>query len=178
MIDKFLKAALEALTRIAVALEAIVESQGIVAGTTPPPPETSQSQLALDAPDDDDDDLDDLDDPDDDDDLGDDDDLDDDEPAPHRISVPKTKKKKKASAKKAKKKAKKKRVGKPTKEAESQFTADEVRERLKDVQINTGSAAKAKAILKKNGASTFGQLGVGRYDQVVAECDEINDEYE
>ncbi len=118
--------------------------------------------------------------PDDDDGLDDPDDMDDesldDEPAP---PAAKKKKKKAAAAKKAaKKKTKKKRVGKPAAEEESEFTADEVRARLKDVQINTGSAAKAKAILKKNGASTFGQLQVGRYDQVVTECDAINDEYE
>ncbi len=182
MIDKFLKAALEALNRIAVSLEAIVKSQGIVAGTTLPPTANSpQVELALVSSDgletlddlnDPDDDLDELDDPDDDDGLGDDDDdLDEDPPASK-------KKKKKASAKRAAKKAKKKKViGKKT-TPESEFTADEVRARLKDVQINTGSAAKAKSILKKNGASTFGGLSVGRYDQVVLECDAINDEYE
>lgn len=171
MIDKFLKAALDALTRIAVSLEAIVKSQGIVAGTEPPLGK-AQVELALDPdPDPDpDEDLGELDDPDDDDDLGDDDDLNED--------PPERKKKKKASVKKgAKKKAKKKRVGKAN-DPVSEFTADEVRARLKDVQVNTGSAAEAKAILKKNGASTFGQLNVGRYDQVVQECDAINDEYE
>ena len=170
-LDKYLSAVLDAQLRIAAALEAIVESQGIVAGTTSPPDENPDDDLG------DDDDLDDGlgDDDDPDDGLGDDDDDPDAEPAPRS----KKKSKKKASKKKAsKKKAKKKCVGRQASEAGSEYTADEVREKLKDVQITTGSAAQPKSILKKNGASTFGQLQVGRYDNVVEACNKILDQYE
>ncbi len=167
--DKFLSTFLDTLIRIAVAIEAIVESQGIVAGTRAPAPHEDQGELALDDDDLGDDDLgdDDLGD----DDLG-DDDLDDDPP------VTKKKSKKKSVGKKKKKGAKKKSVGKKTAEATSDFTSDEVRGFLKEVQICTGSAAEAKSILKKNGASTFGQLQIGRYNETVAACKLITDEYE
>ena len=154
------------LERIALALEAIVKSQGIVAETVAPKPAVQQD-LPLDPSDDDnldeieeEEDLDELEDDNLDDDL--DDDLDDGPPAPR---------KKKSSKKKAKKKTlKKTRIG--TEDvATSEYTADEVRAKLKDLQLATGSAARAKSIMKKHGASTFGQLKVGRYDAVVRDVD-------
>ena len=159
----------EVLLRIAVALEAIVESQGIVAGTVRHgtyEPQEPQEELDLDV-DDDDDDLDDMNDDDLDDDL-DDDDLDD-EPAP----VAKKKKKKKTAKRKAKKKTQKKtQIGKDD-NPKSKYSADEVREKMKDLQLATGSAAQVKSILKRHGASTFGQLDVSKYDKVVADVEKL-----
>ncbi len=160
----------ESLERIATALEAIVESQGIVAGTKPPAPhDNGQEELDLDPEpeeelEEEEEDLSDMEEEELDDGLDDGDELEDEPPLPRR----KTKKK---SKKKAKKKVQKKtRVGKTTAEA-SEYTADEVRAKLKDLQLATGSAARAKSILKKHGASTFGQLSVGRYDAVVRDVD-------
>ena len=171
-IDRAVSNMLESLNRIAEALEAIVESQGIVTGTLPPAetqPETKQPDLPLDN-EDEDDDLSDMDDDETDDDLGDDDDEDlEDEDEPSR-------KKKKPPAKKKKKSAKKKKIGREP-EVTSEYSAEDVREALKNVQIATGSAAQPKSILKKNGASTFGQLQVGRYDQVIAACEKLLEEY-
>jgi len=168
----------ESLERIAIALEAIVESQGIVAGTIPPAPhDDAQEELDLD-PEEEEEELDELEEEEED--LSEmeeeelDDDLDDDgleDEAPPARPIRGRKKKKKVAKKKAKKKVQKKtRVGKPTVE-ESEYTADEVRAKLKDLQLATGSAARAKSILKKHGASTFGQLSVGRYDAVVRDVD-------
>jgi len=159
-IDKLIATFLTTQERIAAAIEALVASQGIVMGTAVPLNDDDQQELALGDDKLGDDDLgdDDLGD----DDLG-DDDLGDDEPEPPK--------------KKAKKKAKKKSVGKKA-VVTSDFTDDEVRGFLKDVQLATGSAAQSKSILKANSASTFGQLQIGRYNETVAACKKILDEYE
>ena len=178
-IESMLKSNNELLERIAVSLEAIVESQGIVAAQLKSVIRKPQQELPLD--DDleeefeeeelEDDDLSEMEDEDLDDDLG-DDELEEEEetPPPARKKRGKKKAKKKAVAKK--KTTKKTRVGKRDTKG-SRYTADEVRGKLKDLQIATGSAAQAKSILKKNGASTFGQLQVGRYNQVVAAVDAL-----
>ncbi len=152
------------LKRIADALEALVSYQGIVPESQPelPEEEIEEEELEEELEEEEleeeelEDDLDELE----------EEELEE-EPAP----VKKTKKK---AAKKAKKKtAKKSRVGKKSAPPESDYTADEVRGKLKDLQMATGSAAQAKSILKKNGASTFGQLKVNRYDRVVAAVDKL-----
>lgn len=170
-LDKFLSTIAESQARIAAALEALVQSQGLVpAELLAVDPIPDDDDLDEEVEDDtgvdelDEEELEEEDDLEDDLDL--DDDLEDEPPA-------KKKTKKVAAKKKAKKKtAKKSQVGKSD-APKSKYTADEVRGRLKDLQIATGSAAQAKSILKKNGASTFGQLVVGRYDQVVRECNKL-----
>jgi hypothetical protein len=182
-LDKFLTIIAESQARIAVALEALVESQGLVLEQ----PVAAPLPSVINSGTEDDDTLDleeeleeeeledeleeeELEEEELDDDLDLEDELEEEEEPPAR----KKKTKKKAAKKKtAKKKAvKKTRVGKED-TAKSQYTADEVRSRLKDLALATGSAAQAKSILKKNGASTFGQLVVGRYDQVVAAIDKL-----
>ena len=154
------------LDRIAAALEAMAESQGLV--TEAPTP---QQQLPLEpapepkpkpAPVEDDEDLSDFDDDDLEDDLAVDDEP---EPAP--------KPKKKAGKKKA---AKKKKVGK--KKVESEHSEADVREKLKELQITTGDARLPKSILKRNGASTLKQLDEGKRSNVIAEIDAELAQYE
>jgi DNA repair exonuclease SbcCD ATPase subunit len=187
-LDKLLLQLLEAQQRIAAALEALVENQGIV-------PEPSQ-----DLPGDDDASVDDLDEEEfeeleeeleeleeelEEEELEDDlDELEEEEEEleeeeeeldeePPAASKKKTKKKAAKKAPRAKKTTKKKsKIGKSHAKS-SKYTADEVRGKLKDLQLATGSAAQAKSILKKNGASTFGQLKPARYDHVVTEVDKL-----
>lgn len=162
------------LERIATALEALVDNQGLVRMIVDEPqqqlplepaPKRKAKSLNAEPPvkiGDEDEDLSDFD----------DDDLEDDlavedEPAP----APKPKKK--AGKKKA---AKKKAVGK--KKVESEFSEDDVREKLKELQISSGDARLPKSILKRNGASTLKQLDEHKRGQVIAEIDAELDQYE
>ncbi len=168
-VDKALSTLLETLDRIATSLEALVDSQGIVAGTVAPRPHDDPQGDLLDAEPEDDleeepEEIDDLDEEEEPDDL-------DEEPEP-------VKKKKTAKKKSKKKTAKKTRVGKPTADVTSKHSADEVRKKLQDLQLTTGSKAQPMSILKQHGASTFGQLAVAHYDRAVADIDKILDEYE
>jgi hypothetical protein len=156
------------LERIAIAIEAIVESQGIVAGTIAPKPaakpkpkpkpEPSQEALF------DDDNLDDFDEPD----LEDDLDVEDVPAAPKKV-------KKKPAKKKKKKAATKTKVGT---DDETFVSEDDVREKLKALQITSGDARMPKSILKRNGASTLKQLEEGKRGNVIAEIDAELAKYE
>ena len=155
------------LDRIAAALEALVDNQGIVRMIVDEPQrqlplvEPAPEPKAKPAPVEDED-LSDFD----------DDDLEDDlavEDEPVSALVPK----KKAGRKKA---AKKKKVGK--KKVESEHSEADVREKLKELQITTGDARLPKSILKRNGASTLKQLDEGKRSNVIAEIDAELAQYE
>lgn len=187
-LEAILKSIAAELKRTADAIEAALAAQGVV-------PE--QAQLALSSKDDDDldepeeeaeddddldeeadseeeaDDLDDdLDEEETDDDLDDDDldeeeaddDLDDDEP-PKRASKKKASKKKTSKKKTSTKKASKKKTSKKT--SAGAPTVEDVRAALQEVQKKTGSPAKAKALLKRAGASNLKTLDPKKYAAVI-----------
>lgn len=170
-VDKFLTALLALGERVASSLEAIVESQGIVAETIEPPTKTARTKPAAVVPSDDDDDLSEFDDPEGDgDDLGgDDDDLDEDPPPASKKKTTKKSAKKKTSKKK-------KTVGK--KAATSEFSEEDVREKLQELQLCTGDARLPKSVLKKHGASTLGGLDEAKRGKVIADLQSEIDQYE
>jgi outer membrane biosynthesis protein TonB len=159
------------LDRIAAALEALVEKEGIVLVAPEPQQQLPLTPAPEPKPVVEDDDLDDFDEPDLEDDLADIED----EPAP----PPKKKAKKKAAKKKAP--AKKKRAAKPTQvgsDDESEFSEGDVREKLKELQLTSGDARLPKSILKRNGASTLKGLDAGKRGNVIAEIDAELEQFE
>lgn len=72
-----------------------------------------------------------------------------------------------------KKSAASKTVGKVA--DEHGITKDEVRAKLQAVQ-QKATPAKAKSILKQEGASTIGNLAVSKYPLIIAACDKVLEE--
>lgn len=155
------------LVRIAVALELLNESRGLVQAVASSGTgilKAVQTELSL--PPADDDDLSEFDD-DEDDDLDEDDTPDSNSDEPE--APPKKKRGRPAKAKPVKNTTKTTTVGSPDKG--SDIDADTVRGKLKDLQLKSGSAAEPKSVLKSFGASTFGQLPESKYAAAIAVVD-------